>query len=95
MCTIAILNPSPGAPRRFSFGIKQFSNIRLQVDDALMPSLSSFFPNENPAFNQAARRKTYAPEDVPGMFFGTRKALIPLCFNALLVVAKTTAASAS
>lgn len=46
--TIAILNPSPALPKRFSFGILQSSNMRLQVDDALMPSLSSRFPKLNP-----------------------------------------------
>ena len=46
--TIAILNPIPKSPSKFSLGILQSSNIKLQVDDALMPNLSSFFPSENP-----------------------------------------------
>ncbi|PRD35245.1 UNVERIFIED_CONTAM: hypothetical protein NCL1_12107 [Trichonephila clavipes] len=42
--TIAILNPSPVFPRRFSLGMRQSSNMRLQVDEPLIPILSSFFP---------------------------------------------------
>lgn len=49
----------------------------LLVDEALMPSLSSFFPS-----------------DKPGVPLGTIKALIPLCFLALSVVANTTNPSA-
>lgn len=45
---MAILNPIPGSPKRFSSGIAQSSNIKLLVDEPRMPSLSSFFPNENP-----------------------------------------------
>ncbi len=46
---LAILNPSPLLPRRFSFGIIQSSNIRLHVEVALIPNLSSFFPNDKPS----------------------------------------------
>jgi len=46
--TIAILKPLPGLPRIFSFGILQSSNISWQVDEARIPSLSSFFPSVNP-----------------------------------------------
>lgn len=56
----------------------QSSKIRLHVELALMPSLSSFFPN-----------------DKPSLGFFTINALIPLCFNDLSVVAKTTVAFAS
>lgn len=45
---IAILNPIPGSPSRFSSGTKQSSNMRLQVLEAVMPSLSSFLPRERP-----------------------------------------------
>lgn len=45
---MAILKPKPGSPKRFSSGIEQSSNIKLLVDEARIPSLSSFFPNENP-----------------------------------------------
>ena len=57
--------------------MRQSSKITLLVDDALMPSLSSFLPN-----------------DSPGAPFGTMKALMPLCFLALSVVANTTKPSA-
>jgi hypothetical protein len=46
---LAILNPSPFLPRRFSLGIRQSSNIRLHVELALIPNLSSFFPNDKPS----------------------------------------------
>lgn len=46
--TIAILKPSPGLPNKFSLGILQSSKIKLHVDEAFMPSLSSFLPNESP-----------------------------------------------
>lgn len=46
---IAILKPYPGFPIRFSCGILQSSNIKLQVDDPRIPNLSSFFPKERPA----------------------------------------------
>ena len=52
--------------------------ITLEVDEALIPNLSSFLPNDN-----------------PGASLGTMKALIPLCFLALSVVAKTTKAPAA
>lgn len=45
---IAILNPWPGSPRTFPFGILQSSKIKFVVDDPLMPSLSSFLPTLNP-----------------------------------------------
>ena len=46
---IAILNPCPGSPIRFALGIRTFSIIRLAVDDARIPSLSSLAPNEKPS----------------------------------------------
>jgi hypothetical protein len=45
---MAILNPSPILPSKFSFGMRQSSNIRLHVDDAFIPSLSSFLPRLKP-----------------------------------------------
>lgn len=45
---IAILNPNPVSPRMFSCGILQSSNIKEQVEDPLIPSLSSFLPSSNP-----------------------------------------------
>lgn len=53
---MAILNPSPGCPRIFSFGISQSSNIREQVEDPLIPNLSSFFPNSNPFIGFGTRK---------------------------------------
>ena len=47
--TIAILNPIPSSPRRFSLGITQSSNIKLHVDDAFIPSLFSLAPNDSPS----------------------------------------------
>ena len=46
--TIAILKPSPNLPSKFSFGMQQSSNIKLHVEEAFIPSLSSFFPRESP-----------------------------------------------
>jgi hypothetical protein len=43
------LNPSPFFPSKFSFGIIQSSNIRLHVELALIPNLSSFLPNDKPS----------------------------------------------
>lgn len=45
---MAILNPNPASPKIFSSGIEQSSNIKLLVEEPLIPSLSSFFPRENP-----------------------------------------------
>lgn len=45
---MAILKPIPGSPKIFVSGTGQSSNIKLLVDEPLMPSLSSFFPSENP-----------------------------------------------
>lgn len=42
------LNPKPGSPKIFSFGILQSSNMSKQVEDPLIPNLSSFFPSSNP-----------------------------------------------
>ena len=70
---MAILNPIPASPNKFSFGILQSSKITLLVAEALIPSLSSFFPRLSPSVG-----------------LGTMKALIPLCFLDLSVVANTT-----
>jgi hypothetical protein len=43
------LNPSPLLPRRFPFGIIQSSKIKLHVELALIPNLSSFLPNDKPS----------------------------------------------
>lgn len=75
---IAIAKPPPALPNKFPLGILQLSKVTVAVDDALIPSLSSFFPM-----------------DTPGCFISTMKQLIPLCFNALSVVANTIPKSAS
>jgi len=41
--SIAILYPLPTSPSTFSFGTRQSSRISSQVDEARIPSLSSFF----------------------------------------------------
>ena len=46
--TIAILKPSPGSPNKLSFGILQSSKIKLHVEEAFIPNLSSFFPKLSP-----------------------------------------------
>lgn len=53
--TMAILNPAPRGPSMFPNGILQSSRIMLAVDDALMPSLSSFFPRESPGWGMGIR----------------------------------------
>jgi hypothetical protein len=45
---IAILKPIPGSPKRFSLGTLQSSKIKLQVEEARIPILSSFLPSERP-----------------------------------------------
>ena len=46
--SMAILYPLPTSPRTFSFGTRQSSRINSQVEDARIPSLSSFLPTVNP-----------------------------------------------
>lgn len=46
--TMAILNPAPRGPSMFPSGILQSSRMMLAVEDALMPSLSSFLPRDSP-----------------------------------------------
>ena len=41
---IASLNPTPKGPNKLALGILQSSKLTVAVDDARMPSLSSFFP---------------------------------------------------
>lgn len=53
--TMAILKPIPGCPRRFALGIRQSSNIRLAVEEARIPSLSSFFPSDSPGVGMGTR----------------------------------------
>ena len=45
---IAILNPCPGSPSKFSFGIRQLSKIKFAVELPRIPSLSSFLPRLKP-----------------------------------------------
>lgn len=96
---MAILNPMPGSPSKFSLLTVQSSKFKVQVDEPRIPSLSSFLPNDRPEkclnFSNHRYQRTYHVSLSPGHGFGTRKALIPLCFFDLSVVAKTTAASAS
>lgn len=53
---IQTLNPNPRSPSRFSFGTTQSSKIKEQVDDPLMPSLSSFLPNSKPSIGFGTMR---------------------------------------
>lgn len=53
--TMAILKPIPSCPSRLSLGIRQSSNIRLAVEEARIPSLSSFFPSDSPAVGMGTR----------------------------------------
>lgn len=39
----------PHSPSKFSLGRAQSSKIKLHVDDAFIPSLCSFAPNESPS----------------------------------------------
>ena len=45
---IATINPMPSRAIRFSFGMRQSSNISSVVADALMPIFFSFLPNVKP-----------------------------------------------
>lgn len=54
--TMAILKPIPSSPSRLSLGMRQSSKMRLPVDEARMPSLSSFFPNESPGVGMGTRK---------------------------------------
>lgn len=54
--TMAILKPIPCAPSRFSLGMRQSSKMRLAVEEALMPSLSSFLPSERPGHGMGTRK---------------------------------------
>lgn len=53
---MAILKPSPGSPSRLSLGMRQSSKMRLAVDEARMPSLSSFFPSVRPGVGMGTRK---------------------------------------
>lgn len=53
---MAILKPIPGSPSRLSLGIRQSSKMRLAVDEARMPSLSSFFPSVSPGVGMGTRK---------------------------------------
>lgn len=52
---MAILNPAPRGPSMLLSGTLQSSRIMLAVDEALMPSLSSFFPRESPGCGMGTR----------------------------------------
>lgn len=54
--TMAILKPIPGSPSRLSLGMRQSSKMRLAVDEARMPSLSSFFPSVSPGVGMGTRK---------------------------------------
>lgn len=54
--TMAILNPAPRGPSILLSGILQSSRIMLAVDEALIPSLSSFFPRESPGCGMGIRK---------------------------------------
>jgi hypothetical protein len=54
--TMAILKPIPGSPSRFSLGIRQSSKMRLAVEEARMPSLSSFLPSVSPGVGMGTRK---------------------------------------
>jgi len=56
---MAILKPIPGCPNILSFGISQSSKIKLQVDEARIPSLSSFFPSDKPIEERVAASRLY------------------------------------
>ena len=58
--SIAILYPSPTFPTTFSSGTSTSSNDRASVEEARMPSLSSFFPLPNP-FQSDSTRKAVIP----------------------------------
>ena len=45
---MATLKPIPGSPSKLSPEISQSSKIILQVDEPLMPNLSSFLPSDKP-----------------------------------------------
>lgn len=54
--TMAILKPIPGSPSRLSLGMRQSSKMRLAVDEARMPSLSSFFPSVSPGVGMGTKK---------------------------------------
>lgn len=54
--TIAILKPIPGSPSRLFLGMRQSSKMRLAVDEARIPSLSSFFPSVSPGVGMGTRK---------------------------------------
>ena len=53
---MAILYPLPTSPRTFSRGTRQPSRISSQVDEARMPSLSSFLPTWKPGKARSTRK---------------------------------------
>lgn len=55
-CLMANLKPSPTSPNTFSLGMRTFSNVKLQVGDALIPSLSCNFPGVNPGYGNGTMK---------------------------------------
>lgn len=62
---MAILKPIPGSPSRFSLGMRQSSKMRLAVDEARMPSLSSFLPSVSPGVGMGTRKALIPWEGPP------------------------------
>lgn len=102
LITMAILNPNPGSPSRFSLGILQSSKIRLQVEVALIPSLSSFFPRDRPAMGLGTRNALIPWDRKKSVKYTDQMTcysyidftkwdnfVLALCFWLLSVVAKT------
>lgn len=71
---MAILKPSPGSPSRLSLGMRQSSKMRLAVDEARMPSLSSFFPSVSPGVGMGTRKALmpWRPGHAPDLLIGPR-----------------------
>ncbi len=101
---IAILKPNPSSPRILSGSTGQSSKFNVHVDEPLIPSLSSFFPKDKPvhkrkpiAFDYLYRleARVISEKYLPWHGLSIINALMPLCFLALSVVAKTMPASDS
>ena len=53
---MAILKPMPSSPSKLALGTRHPSMMRLAVEDALMPSLSSFFPRDIPGLSNGTMK---------------------------------------
>lgn len=73
---MAILKPIPSCPSRLALGIRQSSNIRLAVEEARIPSLSSFFPSESPGVGMGTRKALMPCNKTQA---GNITAHLPLC----------------